>query len=102
MKKTLKPGDLIVVLWEDAAHLRDTVPGTYLCATVGWLVRITDNEVHVATEWFEDGQGRDFNTVPRGMVKRIFDGRRLDGVGRRLQAEEYDFSEIDPKFERDE
>lgn len=73
-RPTYKTGDVVVVTWEDAAKHSDKRPGSYLCRTVGFLYDLNEKDVTIVQEWFEDGVGRDFNTIPKGMVKGI---RRL-------------------------
>jgi hypothetical protein len=80
------PYDLVMVVWDDAAGLRDGWVAKheeiepYICISVGFLVR--DNGTHyvIAQDVGEDGSHNGRTQIPEGMVKSIRILRKQDNT----------------------
>ena len=66
-------GELVLVMWRDAAFNLDREPGVLPLETVGWLVRTDEDAVCLAGEREEGGGGlaRSFTSVPRECITQI-------------------------------
>lgn len=66
------PGDFVVVTWLDAAFDLDSIPGTPVMETAGWIVDSNDEAVTVAGERdTEQTFHRAHTTIPRVLIQAI-------------------------------
>lgn len=69
------PGDFVLIEWTDAAFHMDSIPGTPVLETAGWIVESNNDAVTVASERDLDQTfHRAHTTIPRVLIQAI---RRL-------------------------
>jgi len=87
-KKTVKRPrqnyDLVEVIWDDAAGLRDgwtakhEKPEPYIALSVGFLIHDGDDHILIAQDTDSEGSHNGRTQIPRGMVKKMKVLRKKD------------------------
>lgn len=83
-KRPFQHYDLVEVIWDDAAGLKDGWKAThesldpYIALSVGFLLRDTGEHILIAQDTDENGSHNGRTQIPRGMVKVIKVLRKKD------------------------
>lgn len=84
IKRPFQKYDLVEVIWDDAAGLKDgwkathEMPDPYIALSVGFLLQDTGEHIIIAQDTDEEGSHNGRTQIPRGMVKRIKVLRKAD------------------------
>jgi hypothetical protein len=83
-KRPYQHYDLVEVVWDDAAGLRDgwtakhEKPEPYIALSVGFLIADTPAHIMIAQDTDGDGSHNGRTQIPRGMVKKMKVLRKRD------------------------
>jgi len=84
IKRPLQKYDLVEVIWDDAAGLRDgwkatnELPDPYIALSVGFLLQAGPEHIIIAQDVDAESSHNGRTQIPRGMVKHIKILRKKD------------------------
>jgi hypothetical protein len=86
IKRPFQKYDLVEVIWDDAAGLKDgwkathEMPDPYIALSVGFLLQDTGQHIIIAQDTDAEGSHNGRTQIPSGMVKRIKVLKKADKV----------------------